>query len=74
MTNKLQNMAVVTCGHLRELSLGHLQKEFGPKTGQMLHKYSLGQDDRPIKMDQERKSVSAEINYGIRFTKVCTTQ
>ena len=34
----------------------------------MLHKYSLGQDDRQVQGDKERKSVSAEVNYGIRFT------
>lgn len=63
-------MSVSTCGDLQSLSLGALQKEFGPKTGQSLYKYCRGQDDRQIKLEQERKSVSAEINYGIRFKNV----
>ena len=55
------------------MSLAVLQREFGPKTGQSLHRYSRGEDDRPVKTDQERKSVSAEINYGIRFQNVNIT-
>ncbi|XP_052102079.1 DNA repair protein REV1-like isoform X1 [Mytilus californianus] len=67
MSHRLQSMSVSTCGDLQDLSLEALQKEFGPKTGQSLYKYCRGQDDRQIKLEQERKSVSAEINYGIRF-------
>ncbi|CAG2235935.1 REV1 [Mytilus edulis] len=67
MSHRLQSMSVSTCGDLQGLSLEALQKEFGPKTGQSLHKYCRGQDERQIKLEQERKSVSAEINYGIRF-------
>ncbi|KAL5013110.1 hypothetical protein ScPMuIL_007380 [Solemya velum] len=69
LTKKLNNMGIFTCGNLQKSSLATLQKEFGPKTGQSLYKYCRGEDYRPIKMDQERKSVSAEVNYGIRFTK-----
>ncbi|XP_067658458.1 DNA repair protein REV1-like [Haliotis asinina] len=69
MTKKLNSMNVTTCGDLQKLSLVVLQKEFGPKTGQSLYKYCRGQDDRQIKMEKERKSVSAEINYGIRFQR-----
>ncbi|VDI54669.1 DNA repair protein REV1 [Mytilus galloprovincialis] len=67
MSHRLQSMSVSTCGDLQGLSLEALQKEFGSKTGQSLYKYCRGQDDRQIKLEQERKSVSAEINYGIRF-------
>ncbi|OWF54110.1 DNA repair protein REV1-like isoform X2 [Mizuhopecten yessoensis] len=67
MSKKLKTMNVEKCGDLQKVSLGVLQKEFGPKTGQSLYRYCRGEDDRPIKTEQERKSVSAEINYGIRF-------
>ncbi|XP_053379296.1 DNA repair protein REV1-like [Mercenaria mercenaria] len=67
-TKRFEAMKVVTCGDLQRVSLDTLQKEFGPKTGQSLYRYCRGQDDRPIKMEQQRKSVSAEVNYGIRFT------
>ena len=49
-----------------------LQKEFGPKTGQLLSRLCRGEDDRCVTAEKERKSVSAEINYGIRFSQVGT--
>ncbi|XP_077152658.1 DNA repair protein REV1 [Ranitomeya variabilis] len=69
MEYKLSSLYVKTCGDLQNLSMSKLQKEFGPKTGQMLYRFCRGLDDRPIIKEKERKSVSAEINYGIRFTK-----
>ena len=63
-------MAVETCGDLQKMQLSALQKEFGPKTGQALHHFCRGEDDRPIRTEKERKSVSAEVNYGIRFQNV----
>lgn len=44
-----------------------LQQEFGKKFGETLHQLSLGKDDKPLNFGQIRKSVSAEVNYGIRF-------
>ena len=70
LTKRFEGMNVATCGDLQKLTLDALQKEFGPKTGQSLYRYCRGQDDRPIKIEQQRKSVSAEVNYGIRFTTV----
>jgi DNA repair protein REV1 len=70
MTRKLDTMNIKTCRDLQAITLEKLQKDFGQKTGQSLHRFSRGQDNRPIKMEHERKSVSAEINYGIRFTQV----
>lgn len=69
-SHKLQNMNVKTCGDMQRIGLSSLQKEFGPKTGLSLYRACRGQDDRVIKVEKERKSVSAEINYGIRFSKV----
>ncbi|XP_069826981.1 DNA repair protein REV1 [Dendropsophus ebraccatus] len=69
MEHKLSSLNVKTCGDLQNLTMSKLQKEFGPKTGQMLYRFCRGLDDRPIRKERERKSVSAEINYGIRFTK-----
>jgi len=70
MKAKLKAMQVMTCGELQKLSLPYLQKQFGLKIGQTLYSHARGQDNRIFKMATERKSVSAEINYGIRFTKV----
>lgn len=70
MNRKLKLMGVTTCGQLQEIPQSTLQKEFGPKTGLSLYRGCRGQDDRQIKTNQERKSVSAEVNYGIRFKSV----
>uniref|UniRef100_A0A803YE96 DNA repair protein REV1 n=1 Tax=Meleagris gallopavo TaxID=9103 RepID=A0A803YE96_MELGA len=69
MESKLASLGIRTCGDLQCASMSKLQKEFGPKTGQMLYRFCRGLDDRPVRTEKERKSVSAEINYGIRFTQ-----
>ncbi|WVQ99404.1 hypothetical protein IAU59_006537 [Kwoniella sp. CBS 9459] len=43
------------------------QRVLGPKTGEMLWGYLRGLDERKLEPDKARKSVSAEMNYGIRF-------
>uniref|UniRef100_A0A2K6V730 DNA repair protein REV1 n=1 Tax=Saimiri boliviensis boliviensis TaxID=39432 RepID=A0A2K6V730_SAIBB len=70
MESKLASLGIKTCGDLQYMTMAKLQKEFGPKTGQMLYRFCRGLDDRPVRTEKERKSVSAEINYGIRFTQV----
>ncbi|XP_016831556.1 DNA repair protein REV1 isoform X4 [Cricetulus griseus] len=69
MESKLASLGIKTCGDLQCMAMAKLQKEFGPKTGQMLYRFCRGLDDRPVRTEKERKSVSAEINYGIRFTQ-----
>ena len=39
------------------------------KIGNALYKHCRGEDDRELNFGHERKSVSAEVNYGIRFTQ-----
>lgn len=70
MSSKLASLGVTTCGDLQQLSIVRLQKEFGPRTGQTLFRFCRGLDDRLVRSEKERKSVSAEMNYNIRFTKV----
>ncbi|WVW83916.1 hypothetical protein I302_105938 [Kwoniella bestiolae CBS 10118] len=43
------------------------QRVLGPKTGEMLFGYLRGVDERRLEPDKVRKSISAEMNYGIRF-------
>ncbi len=74
LAKTLQAMKVHTCGNLQEVTMETLKKEFGPKIGQSLYRSCRGQDDRQIRVEKERKSVSAEINYGIRFTQVSLNQ
>ena len=64
-------MNVETCAQLQLVAMATLQKEFGRKTGEQLWRLCRGQDDRCVTAEKERKSVSAEINYGIRFNEVC---
>lgn len=42
--------------------------ELGNKIGETLLDQARGIDKKPLNFEHERKSVSAEINYGIRFT------
>ncbi|XP_013867133.1 DNA repair protein REV1 isoform X2 [Austrofundulus limnaeus] len=70
MAKKLAGMGVKSCGELQQVSLSQLQKKFGPRTGQTLFRFCRGLDDRPVRFKKERKSVSAEMNYNIRFTTV----
>ncbi|XP_071775816.1 DNA repair protein REV1 [Centroberyx gerrardi] len=70
MGRKLAAMGVRSCGDLQQVSLSQLQKGFGPRTGQTLFRFCRGLDDRPVRYEKERKSVSAEMNYNIRFTGV----
>uniref|UniRef100_A0A8C7UTP0 DNA repair protein REV1 n=1 Tax=Oncorhynchus mykiss TaxID=8022 RepID=A0A8C7UTP0_ONCMY len=70
MGAKLASLGVRSCGDLQQVSLQQLQKEFGPRTGQTLFRFCRGLDDRPVRSEKERKSVSAEMNYNVRFTQV----
>ncbi|KAL2081111.1 hypothetical protein ACEWY4_022964 [Coilia grayii] len=70
MGSKLASLGVSSCGDLQQVSMARLQREFGPRTGQTLFRFCRGLDDRPVRTEKERKSVSAEMNYNIRFTKV----
>lgn len=60
-------MNVHTCEELQNVSLGALQKEFGKKIGEQLYKMCRGLDNTKLNLEHVRKSVSAEVNYGIRF-------
>jgi len=67
LEHKLSNLGVATVGDLLSVSLARLQQEFGHKTGTGLYHMARGQDDRQLELDHVRKTVSAEVNYGIRF-------
>lgn len=70
MGRKLAAIGVRSCGDLQQVSMSVLQKKFGPRTGQTLFRFCRGLDDRPVRYEKERKSVSAEMNYNIRFTRI----
>ncbi|KAM8856561.1 DNA repair protein REV1 isoform 7-T7 [Spinachia spinachia] len=74
MGRKLAGMGVRSCGDLQQASLSQLQKKFGPRTGQTLFRFCRGLDDRPVRYEKERKSVSAEMNYNIRFAEISAAE
>ncbi|CAK9819394.1 DNA repair protein Rev1 [Anthophora quadrimaculata] len=65
--HKLNNMNVRTCAELQAISLAALLKEFGKKMGEMLYNMCRGKDNSKLNLEHVRKSVSADVNYGIRF-------
>ncbi|EDK40568.2 hypothetical protein PGUG_04666 [Meyerozyma guilliermondii ATCC 6260] len=80
-SEKLQEImntsSIPTAGEVRQLSLTKLINVLGEKTGQKLYNYARGIDSTSINIDLTnkeavlgRKSVSVDVNYGIRFDTV----
>lgn len=68
MQSKLQEaFGTTNCGDMLAYSRQRLRGVLGPKTGDTIYNFLRGVDDRRLTPDKERKSVSAEMNYGIRF-------
>lgn len=65
-----QKFNAETVEQLRVIDLNVLKTTFGAKTGQKLFDVCRGRDRTVLKFDQvtNRKSVSVDVNYGIRFT------
>ncbi|MDR2091945.1 MAG: DNA polymerase IV [Azoarcus sp.] len=59
---RLQKHGVRTCGDLRAWDLARLVDEFG-RFGTMLHQLCRGIDERPVRPDRIRKSLSVETTY-----------
>ncbi|XP_066599158.1 DNA repair protein Rev1 isoform X2 [Prorops nasuta] len=66
-TKKLNKLGVQTCSDLQNVDMTVLQKEFGKKTGEILYNMCRGIDNSKLNFKHVRKSISAEVNYGIRF-------
>ncbi|EFQ99109.1 DNA repair protein REV1 [Nannizzia gypsea CBS 118893] len=64
---KLQELSVKYVKDIRQLSRERLTGHLGPKTGAKLWEYARGIDNTVVGDQVIRKSVSAEINWGIRF-------
>ncbi|KMP01019.1 DNA polymerase IV [Coccidioides immitis RMSCC 2394] len=64
---KLEELGVKFVKDIRELSRERLTSNLGPKTGAKLWDYARGIDNADVGDVAPRKSVSAEINWGIRF-------
>ncbi|KAF2272235.1 DNA repair protein [Westerdykella ornata] len=64
---KLEEIGVKYVKDIRELTKERLVQALGPKTGQKLYEYSRGIDKTEVGEQVVRKSVSAEVNWGVRF-------
>lgn len=67
LSGKLEELGVKYVKDLRELSREKLVSTLGPKTGARLWENARGIDKTEVGAQPMRKSVSAEINWGIRF-------
>lgn len=64
---KLEEIGVRLVKDIRDLSKEKLMSTLGPKTGTKIWEYSRGIDRVEVGEQVVRKSVSAEVNWGIRF-------
>jgi DNA repair protein REV1 len=64
---KLEEIGVKYVKDIRELSKERLVQTLGPKTGEKLWEYARGIDKQEVGEQIVRKSVSAEVNWGVRF-------
>ena len=72
---KLEKLGLTTCAQLREWPLVDLHRQFGV-FGKRLYELSRGIDDRPVRADRERKSVSVETTYvtDLRTLEECAAE
>lgn len=68
ISHKLKQAGLNNCGDVQNTTLEKMEKVLGKKLGQNLFQNCRGIDDRPLAYEQIRKTVSAEMNFGIRFT------
>ncbi|GMR42044.1 hypothetical protein PMAYCL1PPCAC_12239 [Pristionchus mayeri] len=61
--------ADMKCGEMRRFGEKELEGALGKKTAHLLYRMIRGMDDSEVVVERVRKSVSCDINYGIRFTK-----
>ncbi|KAF6758150.1 hypothetical protein DFP72DRAFT_1064874 [Ephemerocybe angulata] len=62
-----EKLGTTNLGELSKKSKSQLIDALGKATGEKLYNGLRGVDDKQIESDKPRKSVSCEINYGIRF-------
>ena len=68
LSAKLEELSIKFVKDLRDLSKEKLHSSLGPKTGAKMWDYARGIDRTEVSNGILRRSVSAEVNWGIRFT------
>jgi nucleotidyltransferase/DNA polymerase involved in DNA repair len=66
---RLKELGIERVADLRARSKEYLQRELGEKSGTLLWEFAHGHDSRMVEVPKGRKSVGAEVNWGIRFEK-----
>jgi DNA repair protein REV1 len=64
---KLEEIGIKLVQDIRDVSREKLISTLGPKTGEKLWEYARGIDKKEVGDVEIRKSVSAEVNWGVRF-------
>ncbi|KAJ5094707.1 hypothetical protein N7456_010568 [Penicillium angulare] len=67
LSAKLEEIGATLVKDMRDLSRERLVSALGPKTGIRMWEYARGVDKTEVGTEVIRKSVSAEVNWGIRF-------
>ncbi|KAF3919527.1 hypothetical protein ABW20_dc0101464 [Dactylellina cionopaga] len=62
-----EDLGIETVGDLREISKDRLKRVLGPKTGEKLFEYARGIDSQEVGDVSVRKSVTVDVNWGVRF-------
>ncbi|QDS71682.1 hypothetical protein FKW77_008090 [Venturia effusa] len=65
--SKLEAMGIKFVKDIREFTKEKMSNSLGPKTGEKLWEYARGIDRKEVGDVEIRKSVSAEVNWGVRF-------
>ncbi len=60
---RLGELGIKTVGELARVPLGHLERNFGPVFGRMLHDHARGVDDSPVVPFHEPNSMSREVTF-----------
>ncbi len=66
--DRLRGFGVETVAHLRRMTVPDLVSIFGESHGRGLHRLARAQDDRPVVVEREAKSVSAEETFEVDIT------
>lgn len=69
---KLEAAGITTVAQIQETPLTVLEGLIGHSKAQAIRQYARGQDDRTLQFRKIRKSIGAEVNWGVRFAD--TTQ
>ena len=67
LSTKLEELGAALVKDIRDLSRERLVSSLGPKNGIRMWEYARGVDKTEVGNEVIRKSVSAEVNWGIRF-------